>query len=234
MVEELLASGISDKSEIKHQFLDAQNISSVGTTTTLPIFKVQDREYLEPVDRWLILQTRNVAGDAFIWGHPGLGIIGTGKFRSSLSYSFILGHAGAAILGSQVLGATTSTWATVRIIQANNSYYESFYDNIFYGSINGTGTWDVSNHRATIGANGTITSGRIYQNVYYVTKALLTATYTGTTFTWYLSNNGTSWTAATLSSELTFSSNGQDLRWKVAGGANGGTITNVSITFTVT
>ena len=215
MVEQLLADGIADKSEIKHQFLDAQNISSVGTTSTLPIFKIQDKEYLEPVDRWEIAKNRNIyvgTNSSFVWNHPIFGLWGITAGTQS------------------VWGSTNTTaWVIQRIIQPNNIYNEIFYDTQFYGSIT-NGTWDITNHRATLGANGTISSSQIYMNNSTVNTALLIASYNGTV-NWFMSaNGGTAWQTCNSGTEITFSTAGTDLRWRAT--SNAATITSLNIEFT--
>jgi hypothetical protein len=192
----------------------------VGTTSVLPIFKIMDRDELQVEDRALIAKTRLVhtgTNSCFILGHPRLGKLGITAGTQS-------------VLGTANMGA----YGTVRIIQPNNVYKEWFYDDTFYGSVNGTGTWDTTNHRATLNTSSTVTSGRIYQNNSTVLTALLTATYTGTV-SFYMCSTTSSWESVNIGTWHTFATTGTDLRWRATTGARDpATISVLNVEFTTT
>lgn len=209
MTEEILAGNISDKADLKHQLIDTTTLSGYGTTIALPIFKVQDRETLDIPDRWMTAGTRSV-GTSFVWGHPWYGLFGT--------------HA----TPQNVFGDQRNAITIVRIIQPNNIYNEIFYDTQFRGTVT-NGTWDTSNHRATIGAIGTIQSSQIYMNNATVTSALMIVSYVGSVNLFMSANGGTAWQECNMGTTLTFSTAGTDLRWKAT--SNACTISSLNISF---
>ena len=217
-IETMMGQSVADKAEIKRQFLDTQNISAVGTTSALPIFKIMDRDELQVEDRALIAKSRLVhsgTNSCFVLGHPRLGLLGaTGGTQS--------------VLGTANMGA----YGTVRIIQPNNVYKEWFYDNTFYGSITGTGTWDTTNHMATLNTSSTVTSARAYMNNSTVKTALLTSSYTGTSLTFYVCSTTSSYEEVSPGTWHTLATAGTDLRWRAKTGASPATITTVNVEFT--
>jgi len=209
LTEDLITGIISDKADLKHQFIDTSSLSGAGTTVALPVFMSGEREKIEDNDRYITVGTRTIAS-AFVWNHPINGLWGT---HSPQSY----------------FGDKRGPIVTVRIIQSNNIYNELFYDTQFMGTVT-NGTWDATNHMATIGANGTIQSAQIYMNSDTVTTAILIATNTGTV-NWFMSaNGGTAWQSCNSGTQITFSTAGTDLRWKGSGTA--ATITSLNISFT--
>jgi hypothetical protein len=209
MTEDLITGIIADKADLKHQFIDTSALSGAGTTVALPIFLSGERETLSFSDRWITVGTRT-SGTSFIFGHPWYGLFGT--------------HAAP----QNVFGDYRGAISIVRIIQPNNIYTEMFYDNQFNGTVT-NGTWDTSNHRATIGANGTIQSAQIYMNSSTINSAVLVASYSGSA-NWFMSaNSGTNWQTCYSGTQITFSTPGTDLRWKASGTA--ATITSLNISF---
>ena len=217
MVEQLIAEGIRDKQEIKHQFADVTTITGSGTVVALPIFKIQDKEEINLKDRALIAKTRLVhtgTDSCFVLGHPVHGLLG-------------------ATAGTQpVLGdSNAGAYGTVRIVHPNNIYREWFYDDEFYNSVDGTGTWDTTNHRATLDTSSTVTSNQFFMNSATVTTAVLTATYVGTA-TFDITADGTNWETVTNGTSHTFASVGTTPKWRArTGTASPATITLLNIEF---
>jgi len=163
-----------------------------GTVDVIPVFKIMDKEELKIRDRWLKISKRDI-NDSFVWGHPDNGVWGTAKW-----------------------GDRRGSAQVVRVVQAENIYREWFYDDEFKATAETTANWDATNHYVTFSSGDVAQSTSIYYNVTNVTGARLTTDYSGTIL-FYLSNDGgTTWESVAPGELHTFSSTGQDLRWKAS------------------
>jgi len=163
-----------------------------GTVDVIPVFKIMDREELEIRDRWLKITHRNI-NNSFVLGHPVNGILGSGTIGD--------------FRGDPILD---------RVVQAENIYREWFYDDEFKTTAETTANWDITNHQITFSSGDIAQSTSIYYNVTNITGVRLTAEYSGT-ISFYLSNDGgTTWEAVVPGELHTFSTTGQDLRWKAS------------------
>lgn len=60
----------------------------------------------------ILIETRNIGGDALIWGNAIFGIWNSFKWASTANLSFILGNPLAGVLGISKLGSQFSSFAT--------------------------------------------------------------------------------------------------------------------------
>ena len=179
-----------------------QFMGTVGAT--LPVFIIRDKEELEIRDRWMKITNRAI-NNSFIIGHPDNGKIGygtIGDFRS------------AAVLQ--------------RVVQAENVYREWFYDNTFNATAVTTANWDTTNHRLAFTAGQIAQSLGIYYNQTNVVQGLLNASYSGTVAFWLSANTGNTWESVNSGTQHTFTTTGQDLRWK-ASASTSATINSLTV-----
>jgi hypothetical protein len=162
---------------------------------------------VEPRYQWILRQ--NVTGmNIFILGHSTYGLLGTGK------------------LGDTDLSAEIDHC----IIQYQNTYTETFYDNDFKSGST-TATWSNADKWLSF------TAGQVGQSLSIdyangtITTATMTVTISSGTFTLALSaNGGSNWETVTSGVSHSFSNVGTDLRWKITeSGASTGKITQIVI-----
>lgn len=104
-----------------------------GESQDLLLHIVKNKREKRAERRYFKLQTKSVAGETGIYGHPIFGRYGTAKYGSVAESSFILGSETFGILGQQSLGESeVQEWQTIRLQQGENIYKELLYDNLFF------------------------------------------------------------------------------------------------------
>jgi hypothetical protein len=174
----MVGQNVADKTELKRQLLDTQSISSVGTTSALPIFKVMDMNEIDVQDRALIATTRNI-GTSWVWGHTANAVWGTsnwGDYRSAPS--------------------------TVRIVHPNDTYKEWFYDDIFQG----VGTFDTTNHNVVLGGVYSISTGCVLAYPLNENSGTIITDRSSSGANGSFASGGATWTAGTYDTALGFAS----------------------------
>lgn len=145
---------------------------------------------------------------------------------------FILGNSLFGVLGTNQLGdGGLSAAANSSMIQYNNAYSETFYDNDFKDGVT-TATWDNANKRLDFTSGQTGQSTAVDFNNTTITTATLTATIFNGSFNFFLSaDGGANYEAVTNGVAHAFAFTGSDLRWKITeNAASTGRITQVLIT----
>lgn len=178
------------------------NLVTIDNTTDSPVVVA---------NRYVKVQTQTASGtNIFILGNSLFGTLGTNR------------------LGSAGLGAEVNA----SIIQFNNIYAETFYDNDFKDASATTATWNNSLRELTFTAGQTGQSTSVDFNNTTITTATLTATIFSGSFNFFLSaDGGANYEAVTNGIAHAFTFTGTDLRWKITeSAASTGKITQIQIT----
>ena len=123
--------------------------------------------------RYLMVQKRSIDGaGVWLWGNASYAIFDTSTW--SHDGGFVIGSATLGVLGTGRLGgAGFDAFATIKLIQGNNTYKELCYDTDFDDAASSNATFDTGNFRIDF------TAGQVW----YSDILFLGATYTKATAT---------------------------------------------------
>lgn len=199
-------SGYTDKTNVLKSHTDRINISN-GTC---------------------VITERSMAGESLIWGSPAFGIWGTSLWSEGPYDSFVLGSPVSGILGVSILGFSDTGETITRIISSNNNFREYFRHTDFIESNTATITTSTGTCSFTTGQE--VISKMIYKNT-AITRVTLVSTQTsGSTLSYYVSIDGSTWESVTPNIEYVLNTSGSELYYKITSAGNN-TITKISITY---
>ena len=216
-----------ESTEQRLKRLEEQFVRNQDLVIELLEFKNSNAGQLK--NRYFKVLETNIAGETLIWGNSSFGIWNTGKWGSVAQTSFILGNTQAAVLGTSQLGSKNSEEVARFVRQYLNDYTENFIDTDFKDTTNTNCTWGSS-------GSITFTSGQIAQsssvdlNNGVITTATLTSEEVSGSFKYEMTADGTNWEEVTSGTEHTFTTTGEDLRWRATENASStGEISQIKI-----
>ena len=119
-----------------------------------------------------------------------------------VSGGFVLDHFEYGILGTSELGDNGATFATVQMVQGNNTYKEFINDTEFEGT--GTATWNTTNKEISFTSGQYISTSLITLGVAYTYFTVTLGTVTGDILTEISGDGGTTWQTVTLGVRAAF------------------------------
>lgn len=134
-------------------------------------------------------------------------VLASKKDRSSDGTNvFILGHSVFGKLGTQKLGESSAVWEDYSLIPGNNIYRDFLLDDVFEGTITGTGNWNTSTNQLEFNSGDSISTGKITYGIPYTYFTVKLESYTGTITVEISGDNGSTWQTVTLNTRTAFTS----------------------------
>ena len=203
-----------DKRNIKDQLGRGPEITTVGNWNYNESVGIEEGP--------MVITSTNISGTMLIWGHAAYGDWGEEEWGSGYATSFIMGHPSSGVLGVDEMGSDSSDAEIIRVVNPNNVFHEHFRDDTFKHSTT-TADWNNSTYELEVAAGEEAISEIIFKN----NQTILTGTFivNGTdvdNLELSLSpDNGVTWEQVTNGVKHTFATSGNELRFKIAGGAEG-------------